>query len=56
MFCMERLIKREAKDFDKATYTITDFTLKVMNLPSQKFYKDTQQLRALMTEHMKVVV
>lgn len=37
---MDKLIKKEASIFDSKTLTITDFALKITNLPSQNVYQD----------------
>lgn len=60
-FCLyqvltKRAIKREAKKFDRATLTITDFAIEIKNLPDRDFYKnDPEVLRALLHDHVRNV-
>lgn len=46
-------IRREAKSFDLGNTTITDFAVRIKNLPSPKEYQNSvPQLKALLALHL----
>ena len=52
IYIAKGLIVKEATEFDSATVSITDFALKITNLPDLPEYKDEMYLKAMLTNHI----
>lgn len=49
-------IKSEAADYDNELLQITDFAVRVKNLPDHKNYNTLDQLRSILTSHFTRVL
>lgn len=49
-------IKREARDYEADMLLISDFAIKVKNLPEPSEYKSLEQLKMMLTLHFNRVI
>ena len=53
---LDHYIYKEAEELDNNFVQITDFSLRVKNLPEIQDYKSLEQLRAMLQTHLEMVV
>lgn len=56
IYGVKACIKKEGKDFDIETVTLTDFALRFKHLPPKSEYETPAQLKAMLTLHLNKLI